>query len=38
MPVTGLGKGGQVLVVRPDAPYKTVADLLAAGEAGRRAS
>jgi len=28
-PVTGLGKGGQVLVVRPDAPYKTVADLIA---------
>jgi tripartite-type tricarboxylate transporter receptor subunit TctC len=28
MPVTGLGKGGQVLVVRPDAPYKTVADLV----------
>lgn len=29
-PVTGLGKGGQVLVVGMDAPYKTVADLLAA--------
>ena len=29
-PVTGLGKGGQVLVVRSDAPYKTVADVLAA--------
>ena len=29
MPVTGLGKGGQVLVVRADAPYKSVADLLA---------
>jgi tripartite-type tricarboxylate transporter receptor subunit TctC len=28
-PVTGLAKGGQVLVVRADAPYKTVADLLA---------
>jgi tripartite-type tricarboxylate transporter receptor subunit TctC len=28
-PVTGLGKGGQVLVVRADAPYKSVADLLA---------
>jgi tripartite-type tricarboxylate transporter receptor subunit TctC len=28
-PVTGLGKGGQVLVVRADAPYKTVADLVA---------
>jgi len=29
VPVTGLGKGGQVLVVRADAPYKNVADLLA---------
>jgi len=28
-PVTGLGKGGQVLVVRADAPYKSVAELLA---------
>jgi len=28
-PVTGLGKGGQVLVVRADAPYKTVAELIA---------
>jgi tripartite-type tricarboxylate transporter receptor subunit TctC len=28
-PVTGLGKGGQVLVVRADGPYKTVADLVA---------
>jgi len=28
-PVTGLGKGGQVLVVRADSPYKSVADLLA---------
>ena len=28
-PVTGLGRGGQVLVVRPEAPYKTVADLVA---------
>jgi len=28
-PVTGLGKGGQVLVVRADAPYKSVADLIA---------
>lgn len=28
-PVTGLGKGGQVLVVRADAPYRSVADLLA---------
>ena len=29
VPVTGLGKGGQVLVVRAESPYKTVADLLA---------
>lgn len=29
-PVTGLGKGGQVLVVRADAPYHSVADLVAA--------
>jgi len=28
LPLTGLGKGGQVLVVRADAPYKSVADLL----------
>ena len=28
-PVTGLGKGGQVLVVRTESPYKSVADLLA---------
>ncbi|HZW73456.1 MAG TPA: tripartite tricarboxylate transporter substrate binding protein, partial [Caldimonas sp.] len=28
-PVTGLGRGGQVLVVRVDSPYKTVADLIA---------
>jgi tripartite-type tricarboxylate transporter receptor subunit TctC len=28
-PVTALGKGGQVLVVRVDSPYKSVADLLA---------
>jgi tripartite-type tricarboxylate transporter receptor subunit TctC len=28
-PVTGLGKGGQVLVVRADSPYRSVADLLA---------
>jgi tripartite-type tricarboxylate transporter receptor subunit TctC len=28
VPITGLGKGGQVLVVRPDAPYKTVMDLV----------
>jgi len=32
-PVTGLGKGGQVLVVRADAPYKSVADLVAAARA-----
>ena len=29
VPVTGLGKGGQVLVVRADSPYKSVADVLA---------
>src|SRR5678815_2384271 len=29
VPVTGLGKGGQVLVVRPEAPYKNVADIVA---------
>lgn len=28
-PITGLGKGGQVLVVRPEAPYKNVMDLVA---------
>ena len=28
-PVTGLGKGGQVLVVRTESAYKSVADLLA---------
>jgi tripartite-type tricarboxylate transporter receptor subunit TctC len=28
-PVTGLGTGGQVLVVKADSPYKTVADLVA---------
>ena len=28
-PVTGLGKGGQVLVVKSDAPYKTVGELIA---------
>jgi tripartite-type tricarboxylate transporter receptor subunit TctC len=32
VPVTGLGKGGQVLVVRPDSPYKSVADLVAAAK------
>jgi tripartite-type tricarboxylate transporter receptor subunit TctC len=31
-PVTGLGKGGQVLVVRPDAPYKNVMELVAAAK------
>jgi tripartite-type tricarboxylate transporter receptor subunit TctC len=30
VPVTGLGKGSQVLVVKADSPYKSVADLLAA--------
>ena len=29
VPVTGLGKGAQVLVVKADSPYKTVADLVA---------
>lgn len=29
-PLTGLGKGGQILVVPASSPYKTVADLLAA--------
>ncbi len=29
-PVTGLGKGGQVLVVNTNSPYKTVAELVAA--------
>jgi len=28
-PITGLGKGGQVLVVKAESPYKSVADLLA---------
>ena len=32
-PVTGLGKGGQVLVVRAQAPYKSVADLVAKAKA-----
>jgi tripartite-type tricarboxylate transporter receptor subunit TctC len=31
-PVTGLGKGGQVLVVNATSPYKTAADLLAAAK------
>jgi tripartite-type tricarboxylate transporter receptor subunit TctC len=29
VPVTGLGRGGQVLVVRTESPYKNVADLIA---------
>jgi tripartite-type tricarboxylate transporter receptor subunit TctC len=29
-PITGLGKGGQVLVVNMNSPYKTVAELVAA--------
>ncbi|HEX6361768.1 MAG TPA: tripartite tricarboxylate transporter substrate binding protein [Albitalea sp.] len=29
VPVTGLGKGGQVLVVRADAPFKSVGDVVA---------
>jgi len=29
-PVTGLGKGGQVMVVNVNSPYKTVADVVAA--------
>ena len=32
-PVTGLGKGGQVLVVNTASPYKSVAELLAAARA-----
>ncbi len=32
VPVTGLGKGGQVLVVSAAAPYKSVGDLLAAAK------
>jgi tripartite-type tricarboxylate transporter receptor subunit TctC len=31
-PVTGLGKGGQVLVVNANAPYKTVAELIDAAK------
>ncbi|MBS0506864.1 MAG: tripartite tricarboxylate transporter substrate binding protein [Proteobacteria bacterium] len=31
-PVTGLGKGGQVLVVNASSPYKSVAELLAAAK------
>jgi len=30
VPVSGLGKGGQVLVVKSESPYRSVADLLAA--------
>ena len=29
VPVTGLGRGGQVLVVRADSPYRSAADLIA---------
>jgi len=32
VPVTGLGKGGQVMVVNAGSPYKTVAELLAAAK------
>jgi tripartite-type tricarboxylate transporter receptor subunit TctC len=32
-PVAGLGKGGQVMVVRADAPYKTVGDVVAKAKA-----
>ena len=32
-PVSGLGKGGQILVVKADSPYKTVSDLLAKARA-----
>lgn len=28
-PITGLGKGGQVLVVNPASPHKSVGDLVA---------
>ena len=31
-PVTGLGKGGQVMVVNVNSPYKTVADVVAAAK------
>lgn len=31
-PLTGLGKGGQVLVVKGDAPYQNVGDLVAAAK------
>jgi len=32
VPITGLGKGGQVMVVNVNSPYKTVADVLAAAK------
>jgi tripartite-type tricarboxylate transporter receptor subunit TctC len=32
-PVTGLGRGGMVLVVRPQSPYRTVKDIVAAAKA-----
>jgi tripartite-type tricarboxylate transporter receptor subunit TctC len=32
VPVTGLGKGGQVMVVNANSPYKTVADVIAAAK------
>ena len=31
-PLTGIGKGGQVLVVRAESPYKSVADVIAAAK------
>ncbi len=31
-PITGLGKGGMVMVVKADSPYKNVADVLAAAK------
>jgi tripartite-type tricarboxylate transporter receptor subunit TctC len=30
--ITGIGKGGQIMIVRADAPYKSVADVLAAAK------
>jgi tripartite-type tricarboxylate transporter receptor subunit TctC len=32
VPVTGLGKGGQVMVVNASSPYKTVAEVIAAAK------
>src|SRR3954465_10946760 len=32
VPVTGLGKGGQVLVVRTDSPYRSVGDVVQAAK------